>query len=218
MAGPCACTDESPPAWIPSRRPQDTAARRWQSNDSAIRLNLRTRSLSLFRNGSLRWTTSTLPPRSPSRPAPGSTPHNATLPTDARRPMDRKVASLPRMTARPMYRVPVDSVAPVCILQRQRQTAAIVGYHNQMHVVGHQAVTDQYHSVELMFWRRRLRYTMRSASQSRINLRAFPRCVTWCGKPTATTRAKRATMRTLSERPPARPFPAAHKALPNARS
>jgi hypothetical protein len=37
----------------------------------------------------------------------------------------------------------------VCILQRQRQTAAIVGYHNRMHVVLHQAVTDQYHSVEL---------------------------------------------------------------------
>jgi hypothetical protein len=74
MAGPCACTDESPPAWIPSRRPQDTAARRWQSNDSAIPPNLRFRSLSLFRNGPLRWTTSTLPPRSPSRPAPVTAP------------------------------------------------------------------------------------------------------------------------------------------------
>src|SRR5579863_2547675 len=42
-----------------------------------------------------------------------------------------------------------------------------------------------------MFWRKRLRYAVRSASQSKINLRALPRCVTWCGTSTAMTRAKR---------------------------
>src|SRR5450631_1685376 len=49
-----------------------------------------------------------------------------------------------------------------------------------------------------MFWRKRLRYAMRSASLSRINLRALPRWVTWCGTSTAMTRAKRVTMRNLA--------------------
>src|ERR1700678_3400767 len=42
---------------------------------------------------------------------------------------------------------------------------------------------------------------MRSASQSRINLRALPRCVTWCGTSTAMTRAKRVIMRNLAAHP-----------------
>jgi hypothetical protein len=52
-----------------------------------------------------------------------------------------------------------------------------------------------------MFRRKRLRYAMRSASQSRINLRALPRGVTWCGTSTAMTRAKRVIMRNLAAHP-----------------
>jgi hypothetical protein len=145
----------------------------------------------------------------------GSTPHTATLPTDARRPWTGKVASLPLMTARPMNRVPsrqrsarVYPSAPTpnrshCGVSQPDARGWTSGSNRSIPLRGAQCsgVED----------------SMRSASQSRINLRAFPRCVTWCGTPTATTRAKRATMRTLSERP-ARPFSAAHKALPNARS
>src|SRR5271168_1983643 len=52
-----------------------------------------------------------------------------------------------------------------------------------------------------MFRRKRLRYAMRSASQSRINLLALPRCVTWCGTSTAITRAKRVITRNLAAHP-----------------
>ena len=85
----CGCTDESPSAWIPSRLPLGTAARHWQSNFSAIPPNLRPRSALPLRSALPRWTTSTLPPPSPSRRAPGSTPYSATLPTDAPDPMGR---------------------------------------------------------------------------------------------------------------------------------
>ena len=88
-ASPCECTDESPSAWIPSRLPLGTAARHWQSNFSAIPPNLRPRSALPLRSALPRWTTSTLPPPSPSRRAPGSTPYSATLPTDAPDPMGR---------------------------------------------------------------------------------------------------------------------------------
>jgi hypothetical protein len=42
---------------------------------------------------------------------------------------------------------------------------------------------------------------MRSASQFRINLRALPRCVTWCATFTAMTRAKRVILRNLAAHP-----------------
>jgi hypothetical protein len=85
----CGCTDESPSAWIPSRLPLGTAARRWQSNFSAIAPNLRSRSALPLLSALPRWTTPTLPPPSPSRRAPGSTPYSATLPIDAPNPMCR---------------------------------------------------------------------------------------------------------------------------------
>ena len=74
-------------AWVPSRQPLGTAARHWQSNFSAMAPNLRPRSAIPLRSALPRWTTPTLPPPSPSRRAPGSTPYSATLPTDAPDPM-----------------------------------------------------------------------------------------------------------------------------------
>ena len=85
----CGCTDESASAWIPSRLLPGTLARHWRSNSLAIPANLISRSPLPLRNALPRWTTSTLPPRSPSRPALDSIPYSATPPTDAPDPTGR---------------------------------------------------------------------------------------------------------------------------------
>jgi hypothetical protein len=110
------------------------------------------------------------------------------------------IATLPGMATRLMNRVPIDRIAPMCMPQRQCQAVSIVRSDDQMHVIRHQAITDQPHPWSSMFWCKRLRYAMRSASQSRINPRALPRWVKWCGTSTARTRAKRVTRRNLAAR------------------
>ena len=109
-----------------------------------------------------------------------------------------EIATLPGVAARLMNRVPIDHIAPMGMPQGQSQAVSIVRSDDQMHVIRHQATTDQPHSMEFNVLAQRLRYAMRSASQSRINLRPLPRCVTRWGTSTAMTRAKRVTMRTLA--------------------
>jgi hypothetical protein len=139
----CGCTGESPSAWNPSRLPLGTLARHWQSNFLTIPPNLISRSPLRLRSALPRWTTSTLPPRSPSPPAPDSTPYSATLPTNAPDPTGRSNSDPARRGRSTDERVPIDRIAPMCMPQGQCQAASIVRSDDQMHVIRHQAITNQ---------------------------------------------------------------------------
>jgi len=97
----------------------------WQSNDSAIAPNLK----SAFRRSVPQWAAALDPihasARLPSRRVPGSTPHGATLPTDAPDPRGRSNIDPAGQTARLMNRVPIRSHSAMCVLQGQRQAVRL---------------------------------------------------------------------------------------------
>ena|GEM_PF-5171268 len=61
-----------------------------------------------------------------------------------------------------------------------------------MYVVGHEAVTENRKLIQCAVLAEEIQISKLVGIGSRINRRAFARCVTWCGIPTATTRARRA--------------------------
>jgi hypothetical protein len=70
------------------------------------------------------------------------------LPTDATDLRAGIISTLPGMAARLMNLVPINRVAPMCVLQGQCQALPIVRSNDQMHVIRHQAIAHQPHSME----------------------------------------------------------------------
>jgi hypothetical protein len=58
-----------------------------------------------------------------------------------------EIATLPGVAARLMNRVPIDRIAPMGMPQGQAQAVSMVRSDHQMHVIRHQAITDQPHSM-----------------------------------------------------------------------
>ena len=60
----------------------------------------------------------------------------------------RIISPLPDMPGRMMTRIPIRGIPPLSVLQRQPQTIGIVGHRDQVYMVGHQAVADQFYPVQ----------------------------------------------------------------------
>jgi hypothetical protein len=58
------------------------------------------------------------------------------------------ITTLPGMAARLMNRVPINRIAPMGMPHGQCQAVGIVRSDDQMHVIRHQAITDQPHPME----------------------------------------------------------------------
>ena len=130
---------------------QDRYARCFQTNDVAMVRCLVTHWLWSRLNEPLRWTTATMRHQPPVPPAPGSAPYNATLPTGVADPADRKTRrpSLPEVAAGAMPSIPIGGIPAVCMLQGLRQSICLVGNHNEMDMIGHQAIAEQGHLAAL---------------------------------------------------------------------
>ena len=53
------------------------------------------------------------------------------------------------MAARSVFAIPVASVPPMRVLQRQRKAIRLVGNHHKMDMIGHQTVSKERHLVLL---------------------------------------------------------------------
>ena len=104
---------------------------------------------SLRRSAPPRSTISTDPRSPPSPRAPDSARRSAALSTGAVHPWTRIKPPLPYVPARRLSGIPVRSVASVGVFERLRERPRVQRNSDQVHVIRHQAVTQQRETVQL---------------------------------------------------------------------
>src|SRR3984885_13803782 len=60
----------------------------------------------------------------------------------------RIVSPLPDMAGCMMACIPIGGIPPLSVLQRQPQTIGLLGHSDHVYMIGHQAVADQFYSVQ----------------------------------------------------------------------
>jgi hypothetical protein len=53
------------------------------------------------------------------------------------------------MPAGVVHRIPVRGESAMCFLQAARQSILLLRHYNEMNMIGHQAVADQFHALSL---------------------------------------------------------------------